>query len=146
MIVFVDVDHVLSDAAWRDNLMPNQKGERGSWDEYHEAGCDDKPVKVMVDLLHALKASGHVLVGSTARPEKWRKLTMDWFVKHDVPLDELMMRADKDFRPSPQVKISHAKDAPFWPDLVIDDRDDICAAFCAEGVVTLMANVCGVKS
>jgi len=68
----------------------------------HNASQFDVPLTDMVDLLVALKAGGHPLIGITARPDKWRALTMEWLIKFNLAwlLDELLMRPDDGFRPS----------------------------------------------
>lgn len=100
-ILLVDIDHTLSDAAWRDNIIGV-----GTWDEYHLAGIKDDPVKEIVTMVNSLGADGWWLIGLTARPEKWRKITMDWLVKHGVLLEELLMRPDDDFHSASEVKIA----------------------------------------
>lgn len=139
MIVFLDIDHTLAHSAWRDPMI----GGEGGWDAYYEAGDKDEPVMEMVRLVDALSCVGHTVIGSTGRPEKWRTWTMSWLVRHSVMLDDLLMRADNDFRPSPQIKLDHARRVR--PDIVIDDRDDIRDAFLREGVFVLQTFIPRIK-
>jgi len=133
MIVFIDIDHTVSDAAWRDAMI----GGEGGWDAYHLAAVRDKPIEPMANIVRALHLASHTVVASTARPEKWRQLTMAWLIQHDVPFDLLLMRGDKDFRPSPLIKLDHSKEGG-QPDIVIDDRDDVCKAWAAKGAQVVM--------
>ena len=137
MIIFCDIDHTLADSFWRDPMWGKD------WDAYYKAGDDDKPIVPMVRMMQLMHADGATIVASTARPEKWRQLTMQWLVRYEVPMDQMFMRADNDRRPSPLVKLDFMKIVK--PDLVIDDRTDVCAAFCEAGISTLLSTFCGIK-
>lgn len=134
--VLVDIDHTLSNAFWRDSMI----GSMG-WDDYHMASRDDQPLQDMCSLINELWFDYQV-IGLTARPEKWRKLTVEWLLKNRVELHEILMRPDDDYRSSPELKVALAKKR-FGDDLhnhvsfVIDDRDDVCSVFRALGVTVL---------
>src|SRR4051812_48533865 len=96
-IVLVDIDHTISNAFPRDGMIGNT-----TWDEYHGAAPDDEPLHDMVKLVNALHDAGYYLVGLTARPAKWRNMTLCWLIKHGVVLDELLMRPDEAYHPSPE--------------------------------------------
>jgi hypothetical protein len=136
--VLIDIDHVISDAAWRDEMI----GGDGGWDAYHAESINDDPCHDIVQLVNALHSSGLQVIGLTARPEKWRMLTNSWLIKHSIQLDEILMRPDKNFSPSPELKISLARDL-FQGKVadnvafILDDRDDVVAAFRAEGITAL---------
>jgi phosphoglycolate phosphatase-like HAD superfamily hydrolase len=128
----LDIDHSISDAAWRDGL-------KGDWDAYYPEGDKDEPIHPMIDLVQALHACGHVIVAVTGRPEKWRSLTLTWLVRHKVEIDSLLMRPDDDYRPTPEVKLAlvidrFGHDFQHLVGLVIDDRDDVLSVFRARGV------------
>lgn len=139
--ILVDIDHTLSDAAWRDPMI----GGEGGWDAYHAASIDDKPAEDVVGLINLLQRKRSLsIVGITARPEKWRNLTMSWLLKNSVFLDELLMREDEDFRPAPALKIALAKQR-FGETLtgvvaVLDDRDDVTAAFKSLNITVLQVH------
>lgn len=143
MIIFCDLDHCVSDAAWRDNMI----GGEGGWPAYHAAGKDDKPVMPMVRLCRALASPNqHVsLVGLTMRPEAVRQQTMKWLLKHGVMFDALLMRPDNDYRKSPEAKLALAleylehnteKEA-----IIVDDREDVLSKFSDIGFTTLQVRV-----
>lgn len=132
-IALLDIDHTISDAAWRDHLL-------GQWDEYHAAAPEDKPIDSIVELVHALHEARWYLCGLTTRPEKWRQITMEWLLKHKIPMDELLMRANDDYRSSAESKVA-AIQAKF-PNLnevtlIIDDNIQVIEAFRALGLTAL---------
>lgn len=136
-IVLIDIDHTLSDATWRDPMIGTT-----SWDEYHAASANDKPHEDVARLVRYLCASNNYLcVGLTTRPEKWRRLTMDWLLSNSIFLDRLHMRPDDDFRPAPQVKVetAHAlglEEIAF----ILEDREDVVTAFKAVGITALQVH------
>lgn len=143
-VILVDVDHTISDARWRDSMLEGADRWSG-WDAYHEASRDDPPVAPIVALVSAMRCQGYRVVGFTSRPEKWRGLTMKWIVKNLVGLDDLLMRPDDSFRPAVELKMELAREA-FGEKLdkvafVVDDREDVCAAFLAVGVTSLQVMV-----
>lgn len=144
-IVLVDIDHTISNAFWRDPMIGTL-----SWDEYHLASVDDHPIEDTVRILNALVDNGKFeLVGITARPAKWRQLSMKWCTRHNIPLSHILMREDEDYRPSPVIKLALAKayieseKGNLLKDhiaFVMDDRDDVAAAFKGEGVTVLQTH------
>ena len=137
-IILVDIDHTLTDAFWRDEMIGI-----APWDEYHAAGINDDPAHDFVKLLSLIGGSKVKFVGLTSRPEKFRQLTMEWMVKNKVMvLDDILMRPSNDFRPAPDVKIAlcEEKYGPDWRDKIlclIDDNDRVIEAFKGEGITCL---------
>ena len=137
MIALFDIDHTLSDAFWRDEMIGVE-----SWDDYHAAAKDDAPVKAVIKMVRALAALDVRVVGFTARPEKFRGMTLRWLVENDIPLEGVLMRPDDDFRSAVDLKLALAaelaggeiKDQIL---LVVDDREDVVAAFQSLGVTAL---------
>ena len=142
-MVLIDLDHTLSNAFWRDNLIPIGGGDPfHNWDEYHEQGKYDMPLEDMVELAAALRLAGYFLIGLTTRPEKWRQATLGWLETAGIELPVLLMRPDKNFVPTASLKVSLAKEylgenLKDTVAFVIDDRDDVCSVFRAEGVTVL---------
>lgn len=136
--VLVDIDHTLR-ASWpRDNM----RNIDVNWDDYHAAGAEDGPIHDIVALVNTLHACGWIVIGITAIPEKWRKMTMTWLVNYFINMDELLMRPDDSFRPAPEIKLELAqqrfgenltKDVAF----LIEDREDVCEQFNQLGITTL---------
>jgi phosphoglycolate phosphatase-like HAD superfamily hydrolase len=141
MNVIVDIDHCVADAAWRDHLWRS-----GMREEWHQEARNDPPVPEMIALVDSL-ALDHNIICMTGRPERWRQLTILWLIKHNVPFDELIMREDDCYERTPELKIRLARQR-FGDDLadlhlVMDDREDVLAAFSALGVTTLHVRVRG---
>lgn len=137
--ILLDIDHTVSDAFWRDDMIA-----MGDWNAYHAAATYDGPVVDIVDLLETLN-NFYRIIGLTARPEKWRKKTMEWLLKHNVHIDELLMRPDNDYRRAPELKVALAiglfgdkltEEVAF----MMDDREDVVAAFKAIGVTALQVH------
>jgi hypothetical protein len=136
--VIVDIDHTISDAAWRDPLI-------GNWDEYYPEGLWDRPIEFVMDLVRLVSAAREV-VAVTARPEAVRWLTVSWMIRHKVPIDTILMRPADDYRPSWEVKTDLVRNN--FPDLgeidfVLEDRDDCVAAYRKLGLNVLQVNYNG---
>ena len=137
-LVTCDFDHTLSEAHWRDWMIPLQ-----TWDDYHAASIDDHPVEDMVRLVNGLTLLGYKVVGHTARDERWRGLTLQWCQMHHVNIDQIIMRPNGDYRPSWQQKVEQIKTlcAPNEPHEVIafaiDDNEEIINAYREMGVNVL---------
>jgi FMN phosphatase YigB (HAD superfamily) len=103
-VIVVDLDGTLCNASHRDHL-----AVAGQWDEFHSKLMDDEPwpdVKAFLDLFWTVNSvtEDFVIVGLTGRNEQWRGKTLEWFSKHELFMDELLMRPDKDFTPDAELK------------------------------------------
>jgi len=135
--ILVDVDHTLSDAAWRDEIKPD-------WDAYHAQSINDEPNLDVVALVNSMAAQGAIPIAFTARPEKWQPLTARWLARSRVDIEEIIMRPKDDWRKTPEVKLSMAL-ARFGDaagirehvSLILDDREDVCATFAGIGVTAM---------
>jgi hypothetical protein len=135
--ILIDIDHTLSDAAWRDPMI----GGEGGWDAYHNASVDDKVAEDMAIFIRAVRYVPLLAVGCTGRPEQFRLITMRWLLQHGIWLDHLLMRPNDDFNKAPEMKIALAEEF-FNGDLsqivaVLDDHEGVCSAFVARGVTAL---------
>lgn len=136
--ILCDIDHTLSAAFTRDHMI----GGEGGWDAYHAESIHDLPIIDVIEMVRALWFQGYEIIGMTARPAKWRAMTLTWMIKHQVPMDELLMRPDTAFHPAPEIKVALAKER-FGDKLkeqvafIIDDREDVCAAFRELGITAL---------
>lgn len=135
--ILCDIDHVLSNAFPRDHMIGSP------WDDYHLASMSDPPIKEMIQMINCLGKEDFNMVALTSRPEKWRTITLNWFITHGAFPDELLMRPDGNYYTSPDLKVMLARNR--FPDIknevafVIEDRDDVCAAFRELGVTVLQA-------
>lgn len=137
MIFLVDLDHTLSDAHWRDNLL-------GNWDRYHRASVDDDPIAEVVALLWAFRTMNWRIMILTARPSKYRALTEAWLRDNNVPFDEILMRDDEGFHPSDEMKwkLVNARFNDIWAHqiIVMDDRTDVSRKFSENGITVLQVH------
>lgn len=153
--IIVDVDHTLSDAFWRDGLITHYKdGQKDAdWEVYNSLSVHDAPFREVVDLVNAYFKLGVTVLAVTSRPERWYSLTSEWFMKNDIACNVLIMRDNHDqSTPSPILKVAnvgayikrahgtHARIAD-WVEFIIEDRDDVCEAFRALGVLCLQVKV-----
>jgi hypothetical protein len=132
-IVIVDIDHTISDAAWRDHLL-------GQWDVYYDEGLKDEPIKFAAELIQMAHLCGREIVACTARPETARQVTVRWMVTHGIPIDAILMRGEGDHRASAEVKrdliVTNFPDLSVI-DFVLEDRDDCVAAYRQMGLNVL---------
>lgn len=136
--LFMDIDRTVSDSSWRDKFMPQEKN--GDWSKYHEKAINDELITETHEMICSLLRDDWILIGFTARPERSRTMTEKWLKQADLPVADILMRADDDLRLSAVVK----KDlyvnyigSPSFKELgdpirnviiVIDDHADVCAA------------------
>jgi len=132
MILITDIDGVLASDSWRRYLLPD-------WNEYHRMSIDDEPNRIMVNLINMVIRDGQSqVIGLTGRPEKWRQLTNTWLLRHDIMLDDIIMRPDDDFKSSPEFKLEALRGF-YTPasTLIIDDREDVATALRGAGYTVL---------
>jgi hypothetical protein len=105
----------------------------GNWDPYFEAGNQDKPIWVMIEIVRFFcQHPVFTVMGITGRGERYRKQSLLWLWRNGVVLEELLMRPDGDLTPTADMKVKLIKDAV--PDLskiavVFEDRSDCTEAF-----------------
>jgi len=138
--ILVDLDDTLSDASWRAEMFADPLV---SYDDAFEASKDDLPLVGSIRLMNTLGINYNFII-LTARPVKWRQLTMKWLMDHHVLAEEVMMRPDGCFDPAPEIKtqlaierFNGAKGLCEQVALVVDDREDVVAAFSELGVTAM---------
>lgn len=120
--IVVDLDGTLVGTADRDHL-------RHDWDAFHEAGCNsldiNRPVEQFIKTCH-LKYNFLLLTGRSAR---YKIMTIGWLSRNDLlaTFDEILMRADGDYRPDGIMKIAMLEEFFGDKQSVIDK-----VAFCLE--------------
>jgi phosphoglycolate phosphatase-like HAD superfamily hydrolase len=134
MHLLLDLDETLSDASWREQLKTD------GWDVYHAALDQDKPVPEIMALIRGLFFAGWKIHAITARPEKYRTITLKWLIRYTVPIERVLMRADNDWRGSPDVKMDlvlNNFDGISRSQMVaLDDREDVALAYKSMGIVS----------
>lgn len=89
--VIVDLDGTLCNDSSRKHLV---EGKHRDYDAYHAALMSDEPNPKLLSKLDAFTDEGVLIFYITGRPEKYRSLTLDWFMLHDVPPGMLFMKPD----------------------------------------------------
>lgn len=112
--------------------------------DYSDTKCA-KPIIGVLEMALALHLDNWRLIGVTSRAETWRKPTTEWLLKHEVPLDKILMRADDDYSTAPELKLALAKkyfgaELRNLVHLVVDDREDVLACFNALGITTMLVH------
>lgn len=131
--VIVDIDGTLS--------VPNperMKHAHVDWEAFYADSFDDEPIKEMVNLVKHLHRKYEV-VYCTARSERARVKTLNWFDKHQIPYENknVLMRPDNDERSSVEVKLSLLKNILGKIAFVIDDHNGIVRTFRSLGILVL---------
>ena len=137
-IILIDLDHTLTDAFWRDEMIGISP-----WDVYHSEAIHDKPAHDFVEFIRPFYDKPYYsLIGITSRPEKFRDLTMKWLCKHNVFLEDIWMRPNDNYQAAGPMKVELCQNklGDLWKDRVlciIDDNDRVIEAFRAEGITCL---------
>lgn len=126
--IVCDLDGTLTDCSHRVHLM--QAGEHDAFN----AACNMDAIRP--DVAAALEAfQQYDIMLLTGSPARYKKLRQDWLAFHNVRADMLLMRANDDFRPDAEVKISLLEQYfGNWQAvlnsvlLVLDDRDKVVEA------------------
>jgi phosphoglycolate phosphatase-like HAD superfamily hydrolase len=143
MFILLDIDHTISNSFWRDPMIGAE-----NWDKYHEASKYDKPFKKVVNLINSLAAMGYSIIAVTGRNEKFRHLTLDWFIKYHIDVDEMLMRPDDNFLKNAEMK-ALLIDTRFNGDykqihFAIEDNEDACIMYQRLGITSLqIRNISG---
>jgi hypothetical protein len=134
--VVVDLDGTLSDASGRQHFLEQRPKD---WKRFFAAVGDDPVLAHVARLLECLDPSLQVVL-LTARPVSTREATTAWLTRFAVDWDLLVMRAEGDFRPSPEAKREALRalvGVGFDVRLAVDDDPRNVAMFESEGVPTL---------
>ena len=147
-VVIFDIDGTISDPGNRLHYIAKEKdsGHR-DWKAFFESSIDD-PVQYHVAILaRVLYLSGFHVVFATARPEEYRHITEEWFTKHGIYYDHLLMRPTEDRRIDTIVKremvLTFLAEANISKDSVLgifEDRLPVCEIWVEEGFPVF---VCG---
>lgn len=109
-VVLWDLDSTLANTLHRQHMVPAIKAHtKGgpTWEDYSMACVDDTPVEGAVALVRLMRSLDTHLhqYGVSGRSETARDLTLAWFAKHHVPLDDLYLRPDGDHTPNGKYKV-----------------------------------------
>lgn len=124
-----DIDGVLADVSHRLHYLDVHR-----WERFFAAADADPLLDEGADRLRAAQDSYDV-VYLTGRPERNRRLTVDWLAGNDLPTSPLYMRADDDLRPARYVKREVLRELSRTREIVsiIDDDPAVVATLEADG-------------
>lgn len=133
-----DIDGVLADVRHR---LHHVAARPKDWDAFFGAAVHDPPLAEGLAAVGTAQRAEHVVVYLTGRPERCRSDTIAWLAAQHLPDGELLMRADRDRRPSRLLKVAalrrlsrHLQVAAF-----VDDDVAVVAAVRSAGFPALHA-------
>lgn len=134
--ILIDLDDTVCSTAHRQDLLPD-------WDAFQADAINDDPIEDMVNLIRSLNTMFY-FIGITGRNKRYWPVTLAWLTSKQVPIEKVLMRADDDYRPTPEVKVALAAEFFGGEDKIkdyvaffIDDTESCIAAFAAIGVAGL---------
>lgn len=131
-LVVIDLDGTLCNCSHRVHHAQN-----GDWDAFHEGLMDDTLVIPVGNIAHMFDENGFTVIALTGRPDKYRKLTMEWMQKAHVRhcFSDILMRPDDDYTHDAELKIRLLEEYCGSKELVLaqvhlvlDDRDKVVEA------------------
>lgn len=134
--VVVDLDGTLSDASGRQHHLERRPKD---WDAFFDAVGEDPVIAHVHRLVDCLDPSLLVVL-LTARPVRVREKTVAWLAAAGIRWDLLVMREDRDFRPSPDAKrdaVHALRGVGFDLRLAVDDDPRNASMFENEGIPCL---------
>ena len=141
MVAVVDIDGVVADVRHR---LHHVTGRPKDWRSFFAAAADDG---LLAEGEHAVRALAEVydVVYLSGRPERLRRVTEDWFARHDLPEGELLLRPYDDYRPSSVYKVEALRTLAATRTVVVlvDDDPRVLDAARAAGFDVLPATWMG---
>jgi phosphatidate phosphatase APP1 len=137
-LAVIDIDGVVADVRHRLHLIENRPKR---WEDFFRAAAEDPPLPTGVDLVAEL-AADHDVVWLTGRPERNRRLTARWLADQGLPAEPLLMRPDRDFRPSRLHKREQLRRLRRDREvaIVVDDDPDVIATLSEDGFPVRLAD------
>lgn len=100
--VIFDVDGTLCDISGRKHLVADKSNK--AWKEFFARIPEDKPREEVVSKLKEYWDKGYNVWLLSGRPEDYKKQTIEWMQKYEIPYTSLIMRRSGDKRPDTEVK------------------------------------------
>ena len=94
--ILVDIDGTLADVDHRLHFIRGTEREgkgKKDWHSFHDQCIHDQPNLWCMELVKIYKENGFTIILLTGRGEDYRKQTLTWLSQHNIPFDELHMRA-----------------------------------------------------
>ena len=137
-----DIDGTIADLSHRLHHVAADLADNGAtkpkdWDAFYAACGDDKPIPHMVELLLTLFRAGSGVVYVSGRSDQCRNDTVNWIMRHNLPVGPLYMRKCGDHRPDHLVKaalLDQILADGYKPALVFDDRNQVVKMWRERGI------------
>lgn len=132
-----DIDGVVADVRHRLHLV---EGRPKDWPAFFAAAAEDPGLERGIDRVLAAVAD-HEVVWLTGRPRSLRAVTRRWLADHGLPVTELIMRSERDYRPAPVLKLAELnKLRARQVELFVDDDAKVIAAAAGAGFPAVLAD------
>lgn len=127
----IDVDGVLADVEHRLHYIDKRPKD---WAGFFAAAGDDPPLHQGLALARQL-AKDYEIVYLSGRPERLRRVTLDWFARYDAPPGRLLLRDNRDRRPARLVKLAIVRRLAQEREVtvLVDDDPAVCQTLRAAG-------------
>jgi hypothetical protein len=89
-----DLDSSVRSTVQRRHMVPDIRAGRKTWHDYSLACADDEPIEGAVALMRLFRRFGLANFAVSGCSERALDLTVDWAAKHEVPLDDYLLRPD----------------------------------------------------
>lgn len=135
-IVIIDIDGTLADVEHR---VSHVRKSPPDWKSFNAQMHRDSLNEWCKELMTSLQSQGFGLMLLTGRSERQREVTLEWLQQHQVPFDDLFMRAADDTRPDAVVKeeIYRNELAQHNVLFVVEDRRSVVQMWRKLGLVCL---------
>lgn len=135
-VAVFDIDGVVADVRHR---LGHLQGPR-DWAAFFAAAGEDPLLPVGAHLVHDM-AAAHDIVWLSGRPVWLAELTRDWLARHGLPGTELHLRALRDRRPAPVLKLGVLRRlAPRQIAAFVDDDDQVVRTAQEAGFPAILAD------
>lgn len=142
--VIFDIDRTLLDTSNFEHLFFDHEVDTW-WPSFHNASVDAPPVRWVVQEFLACRDSGVSVIAVTSRPECFFNVTLDWFNRHGLVLDDLFMRPNDNRLPDFELKESMLPliRARWNPLFAFDDKVEIVKMWERNGIPSMLVGPVG---
>lgn len=131
-----DIDGVVADVRHR---LHHVETRPKNWAAFFDAAAADTAISDGVTAV-AAAADNSDIVWLTGRPERLRAVTVGWLADHGLPAGRLIMRANRDYRPAPVLKVAELRRiSKLGIAGFVDDDPGVIAAAAAAGFPARLA-------
>lgn len=132
-----DIDGVVADVRHRVHLVERRPRD---WSGFFAAADADLPSDTGIGW--ALRAAEqHELAWLTGRPEWLREVTAGWLGRHGLPVRQLIMRSNRDYRPAREYKVEQLRRLAAEDEIAVfvDDDPQVVTAAAEAGFTASLA-------